>query len=149
MVGEVIQNYEPTIAMEGGVASGSRVGDGAIDSHIKAISVFLNLIKHGFGTELYNAVMSLDILLTVRMPDKKYKDKRTELIEKYKIDTDKIKEITDDDIIFAKKLFEAQLEFISRQSGKDIVGELEIDDTMLAEQLEMNNDGQAISTDKE
>jgi hypothetical protein len=148
MVGEVTSNYDATIVMEGGVAQGGRVGDSSIDNHIKAIAVFLNLIKHGFGNELYNAVMTLDILLTVRMPDTKYKDKKDLLKKEYNIGEDN-NIITGNHIKYAKKLFEAQLEFISRQSGKDIVGELEIDDDMLAEQLEVESHEQTIPNNKE
>ncbi len=149
MVGEVTSNYDATIVMEGGVAQGGRVGDSSIDNHIKAIAVFLNLIKHGFGTELYNAVVTLDILLTVRMPDTKYKDRKAELKNTYNIG-EETNIVAQNNINYAKKLFEAQLEFISRQSGKDIMGELEIDDDMLAEQLEVREtDEQTIPNNKE
>jgi hypothetical protein len=93
--------------------------------------------------------MTLDILLTVRMPDTKYKETRTALKLTYNIGED-TNVITSNHIKYAKKLFEAQLEFISRQSGKDIIGELEIDDDMLAEQLEVGEPNeQTIPINKE
>ena len=150
MVGEVTSNYDAAIVMEGGVAQGGRTGDSSIDNHIRAIAVFLNLIKHGFGTELYNAVMTLDILLTVRMPDLKYKERKAELKKTYNIGDNGDTIIDNNHINYAKKLFESQLEFIARQSGKDIVGELEIDDDMLAEQLEVSeHNEQTIPDNKE
>ena len=141
MTGAVVNNYEPSMVIEGTSKAG-REDISPVDMQVRTCIKLLNVVNYrGWRDAFFRAVMVLDTALLMMGKDKEYLEVKKKLMAEYKIEDKVISSITDDYIEYAHKLFMEQLTMINRKKERDITAELEIEESQLAEQEELTVDG--------
>ena len=151
--GTVVNNYEPSMVIEGTSKAGFQ-DLSPVDAQVRVCIKLLNVISfEGYREAFFRSVMVLDTALLLSGKDREYLDQKEKLMKKYKINDEKIEEITDKHIEYAHNLLKEQLSMINRKKEKDITGELDVSEEELAEQEELTiddkNDRETIHEDTE
>lgn len=139
MVGQIISNYEPSMAMEGTTKS-DKPENTLILRQVSFIIKLGNLTTvNKYKKHFINAVLFLDDILIIKGRDTQYLDAKDKLKRDYNIG-ESIEELdVNKRTLYCRSIFKEQLAFINRTMEKDVWGGLDIDDEKLAEQEELDD----------